>query len=55
MLGVRVDYFRKLLRTGRVYGDKFGTAWMVSPASVADYRATKDRRGRRGSRRKAGE
>jgi excisionase family DNA binding protein len=55
VLGVRVDYVRTLLRAGRVYGEKFGTSWMVSSSSVGHYQATKDKRGRRGGRRKAGE
>jgi excisionase family DNA binding protein len=53
LLGIRRSFVCALIRAGRIRAERFGLMHLVNRASVALYAATKSKRGRPGSRRRA--
>jgi len=46
ILGYHTDHVYRLLRQGRLDGQKFGNGWVVSVSSVAETKARQDDSGR---------
>ena len=46
ILGYHTDHVYRLLRAGRLDGQKFGNGWVVSVSSVAAVKARQDDSGR---------
>jgi excisionase family DNA binding protein len=53
-LGVDGSYLRRLLTRGRLTGRLRGNTWLIDPASLQQYEATRDRRPGR-KKKQAGE